>query len=78
MTLDEYKVLHENDTPEKKLQLLFEAMIDFKNNTAKRVDAEWRKDDADTGYYKRQEKQMYYRAYWLYCDLLDVLRAIPR
>ena len=75
MTLDEYKELHADDTPKKKLQLLFEAMIDCKNDAVKRVDAEWRKDDADRGYYGRQEKQMYYRAYWLYCELLDVLRG---
>lgn len=74
MTLESFKAIHRDDSPEKKLELLFDTFSIYKKDAVNCADAGWRRNEKEAEYWRNEERHMYYRAYWLYCELIDVLK----
>lgn len=73
MTLEDFKEIHADDSPIRKLDLLLETMGNWRNDAVNRTDAKWRRNDEEVSYWDNEVKHMMNRSFWLYSELSNML-----
>ncbi len=73
MTLEDFKEIHADDSPIRKLDLLLETMGNWRSDAVNRTDAKWRRNDEEVSYWDNEVKHMMNRSFWLYSELSNVL-----
>ena len=73
MTLQDFKDIHTDDSPIRKLDLLIETMEFWRTDSISKTDAKWRHNDEEVEYWRNEESCMSDRALWLYEELAKVL-----
>lgn len=73
MTLEEFKDIHQNDTPVKKLIAFARETMFLGDSRVSRMEASQRRNNSDVSYYDGEIRAHDERAEWLFKELCKVL-----